>query len=100
MRKTVALLLYTVFTVPLMAEADTYHHYFNGRVAAVSESSIQLGKRRFSIASGSRIVIQKKLNGAYLEEHAKISMINQGDSVTVRAEGTTVNEIIIERWKR
>ncbi len=98
--KITTVMFSALFFLSMTVQADTYHHYFNGRVTNVSVSSIQIGKRKFAISSGSRVVVQVTKHGGYYEETGRISMINRGDSVTVRAEGSAVNEIILERWKR
>jgi hypothetical protein len=99
MKKTVFVLVMLFFLLST-ALADTFHYYFNGKVAGISETSIQIGKRVYAIAPGSRVVVQDKRNGAIYEEPARVYSINPGDSVTVRVEGSTVNEILIERWRR
>lgn len=96
------LTLCTVVTLLWASEAVslTHHTYLNGTVMGISGDAIKIGDKVFAIAPRARIVVQDKRNGAYFEERASRSYISVGNSVTVRAMGNLVNEIIIERWKR
>ncbi|BBA70535.1 pilus assembly protein PilL [Geobacter sulfurreducens] len=91
----VVLLFWTSETTAL-----THHTYVNGTVLGISGDMIKIDDKIFTIAPKAKIVVQDKRNGAYFEERASRSYISVGNSVTVRAMGNLVNEIIIERWKR
>lgn len=80
--------------------AESHHYYFNGRVQAVSDNEIIVSGRKFTIAAKSKVAMQESRKGAIFERPGRIYQISIGDSVTVRVEGCTVNEILVERWKR
>jgi myosin-crossreactive antigen len=80
--------------------AESHHYYFNGKVQAVSYNEITVSGKKFTIATKSRIAMQESRKGAIFERPGSIYQISIGDYVTVRIEGCTVNEILIERWKR
>lgn len=100
MRKIVICFLFVICFLSTLATAGTFHYYFNGRVRAVSDSNIQVETRRFTIAPGCKVILIQNRNKAFFEDPARINDIHPGESVSVRVEGSRVDEIRIERWKR
>jgi hypothetical protein len=46
------------------------------------------------------VIIEQRRNDAFFRDPARVFNIHQGDLVTIQAEGSRVNEILIKRWKR
>jgi hypothetical protein len=100
MRKIFICFLFIICLFPTLSIANSFHYYFTGRVQEISDSRIQVEKRTFTLAPGCMVIIEQRRNDAFFRDPARVFNIHQGDLVTIQAEGSRVNEILIERWKR
>lgn len=96
MRKIFIILL-IFLVIPTVVYAG--HIYYNGKVTEISEKFLTVDGNVYWISSDCRVAIHREVRGAIYEEPAKLSDIKKGDWVTVRLEGKTITEILIERYK-
>ncbi|HTP64354.1 MAG TPA: hypothetical protein VMJ66_03105 [Geobacteraceae bacterium] len=100
--KRLLLLVLTCFsllalTSPLYAWNTAF--FASGKVESVSyPDKLVIGKRTYTLAPKSEIVIRYKKGPSIYEKKAYFSDINRGDKVFVRVEGTTIHQVFIERW--
>lgn len=80
--------------------AATYHTYIPGMITSFQNNIIYIDKSRFILAPDVRIFNHVRRNGAYYEEKTRFSDVSVGQPVLVKVEGSTVYEILIERWKQ
>jgi hypothetical protein len=74
--------------------------YYSGIVQSASNDGIVLNNKTYAYAQNVKIRAHEKSKGAFKEVDARISEIRAGSPVIIRAEGASVYEIIIERWKQ
>ncbi|MSM40819.1 MAG: hypothetical protein GJT30_14485 [Geobacter sp.] len=96
----VVIILFLLLVVGLPVQARSKHYFFNGLVRSISDSSINVDGREFPLAYKIQVLSQTQNKGAFTEHKAQLSDVYRGLSVTVRVEGASVNQIVIEEWKK
>jgi len=97
MRKILIAIILLFFTVmPIYAG----HAYYNGKVTGISENLLTVDGNSYWIASNCKVAIHYEVKGAFFEKPANLKDVKIGDWVTVRIDGKTILEILIERYKK
>lgn len=78
----------------------SFHKYYSGIVQRVFDSGIVLNSNNYFYASKVKILSHVKNNGVFKEAGASMYEVREGVPVIIKVEGTTIHEIIIERWKQ
>lgn len=79
---------------------QSYHKYYTGVVQNVYSDGIVVDGQTYSYASDMKIKAHNQVDGAFDEVEGRLSEVRVGVSVVMKLEGTTIHEIIIERWKQ
>ncbi len=97
--KKVQLLIFLLLliTTPIYAGQ---HVYYNGKATKVSADSLTVDKNVYTIDPACRMVIHYMERGAYHEMQASLGDLKVGNWVTVKVDGKTVREIIIEQYRK
>lgn len=82
-----------------MALASAVYH-FTGRVSLFDGKTIRVEGKEFSVKSRAVFLKHSLRNGAFFEEKIRSSDVRTGDSVVLHIDGTIVDKIIVEEWKR
>ncbi len=80
--------------------ADSAMYHFSGRVVAFEDQKITVDQRQFYVAPRCSFERHSKRNGAFFVDKASARNVYVGNNVTVRVNGTIVDQIMIEEWKR
>ena len=83
---------------PVLLNAKQGHVYIDGIVASISERTITVDGKDYSIAPDCRIVQHIENKGAFHEETAELSDIEINVYVYMKVQDNIVNEILIEDW--
>lgn len=89
----------TVVSV-MTANAGTTHIYTGGSIQDISQDQLVVGANRYTVSPSVKIIILNKRNGSYYEDAGRRSDLQTGQPVRLKVEGTTVYEVVIERWKQ
>jgi hypothetical protein len=77
------------------------HKYFTGTVQERSSDGIVFNNQRYVFAPNIKIAAHEKISsGSFREVAARSSDIVTGANVIIKVVGTTIYELIIERWKQ
>jgi len=98
MKVIMTVLLVLIFSLPVQARSK--HYFFNGIVQNISGNNINVGGREFPLSYKIKVLSQTQNKGAFTEHKAHLSDVYRGLSVTVRVDGASVNQIVIEEWKK
>lgn len=71
-----------------------------GRTRTETYQTITISGIMYKIASDCTILIESEQNGNYIRKQGTLRDILPGESVTARKIARTLNEIIVEEWKR
>lgn len=101
MKRTLFPIVVAVLLVWGVAQAyDSGHSYINGRVTSIAGAAIAIEYANYTIDPKCRVVIIFNENDSFHERPARLSEINQGDTITAKKIANTLYEIMIERWRR
>lgn len=75
-------------------------YYYTGRVSSFSDNTIALENNRYLIKHNAVYLKHVKRKDAFYEEKSRASQLRIGDSVVLHVNGTIVDKVIIEEWKR
>jgi hypothetical protein len=89
-----------IFMHVSQVQAGTTHFYTGGIVQEITQSEIWVGANRYTLAPSLRVIDINKRNNAYYEDRSSLYQVRSGQPVRVKVEGSTVYEILIERWKQ
>ena len=80
----------------------SFHKYNTGVVQASSSAGIVFNNRQYTYAPTVKIRahVKNTQDGSFKEIKAELYDIRVGSNVIIKVEGTTIYEIIIERWKQ
>lgn len=77
------------------------HKYYTGVVEDSSRAGIVLNKMQYTYSPILKVKAHQKIkNGSFSVVSADLDEVHRGTSVIVKVEGSTIYEIIIERWKQ
>lgn len=96
MKKVSIVLLLLVIATPLFAE----NIYYNGKVTKVSDTLLTVDNSTYRIAPNCRIAIQYEEKRVFHEKPATLKDLKVGEWVTVRTDGKSVTEILIESYRK
>jgi hypothetical protein len=100
MKRTIIVLL-LIFGISFPVYGNTFHRYEKGKVEAISDYSIVVSAHRYSLALNTVYRVQDRTpSGSFSENLAKHGDVHIGQHVYLKVEGTTIHEVIIERWKQ
>lgn len=75
-------------------------YYLNGRVDSFDGQSIIISGSRFLVKEKAAYFRHVSRAGSLFEEKARKSDVRIGNAVIIHVDGTIVDKIIIEEWKR
>jgi hypothetical protein len=100
MKRGIVVLL-IIFGISFPVYGNTFHRYMNGKVDAVSDHSIIVSGHKYTLAWNAVYrVHDRNRSGSFSDNLAQHSDVHAGQPVYVKVEGSTVYEVIIERWKK
>lgn len=95
------IVLLVIFGISFPVYGNTFHRYINGKVEAISDHSIVVSGHNYTLASNVVYRVHDRTpSGSFSDNLARRSEVYSGQSVYLKVEGTTVYEVIIERWKQ
>lgn len=105
MKKTLLKLIPTVlllatFLPAAVQAASQAVYYFTGRVSSFDSKRIVADGKEFLILDRCVYLKHTRHNKAMFEDKARPGDLRTGDSVVLHVNGTVVDKIIIEEWKR
>lgn len=79
----------------------SFHKYHTGVVQGSSSAGIVFNNKQYTYAPTVKIRahVKNTKDGSFQEIKAEMYEIQSGTNVIVKVEGSTIYEIIIERWK-
>ncbi len=93
--------LLLIFGMASSVYGNTFHRYLNGKVESVSDYSIVVGGQKYYFDPYAVYRAQdRNSNGSFNENPVRHSAVKVGQHVYIKVEGSTVHEVIIERWER
>lgn len=102
--RTYIYLLLTVIAVSACAvqatASNTTHIYTGGVIQDTANEELVIRGRRYTLHPSCKVLILEKRNGSYYEDAGQRSDLRSGLLVRIKAEATTVYEVLIERWKQ
>ena len=79
----------------------SFHKYYTGVVQGISKDGIVFNNQQYIFAQNIKIAAhEKNNNGNFREVAARSNDIAVGAHVIIKVVGTSIYEIIIERWKQ
>ena len=100
-RLLLGLLIFGALLLGGVAQAtvsNVFHH--SGQVTSVDEQKISIDGRLLYVVPHCVYERHTRRNGAYFVDKASPRNLHVGSNVTVRINGTVVDKIMIEEWKR
>jgi hypothetical protein len=93
--------LFIIFGISFPVYGNTFHRYINGTVEAISDDSIVVSRHNYTLASNVIYRVHDRTpSGSFSDNLARRYDVRAGQPVYIKVEGTTVYEVIIERWKK
>lgn len=96
MRKTIIFL--SILLISTSVFAGTF--YYNGKVTGISDTMLKVERNTYRIDGSCKVIIQYKEDGVFHEKPATLKELKVGDWVTVRTDGKSVTEILIEQYRQ
>lgn len=101
MMKRGFVLLLVIIGMATSVYGNTFHRYLNGKVESISNYSITVGGQRYSLNPYAVYrAHDRNSNGSFNEKPVRNSDVKVGQHVYIKVEGSTVHEVIIERWEK
>ena len=79
---------------------DSAVYHVTGRVGFFDGDKITLDQRSYYVSKNCRFEKHTRKNGVFLSDPAKARDVYAGVSVVAHINGTVVDQILIEEWKR